>query len=503
MASKTLSQLTGGRPFETGDIVYTRNNTLTSGETLLECDAASFNTGTYPDLATLISASRQVQNVEYFRNSDDEMVLFPEYFAVGEGTNGRCVLACTNDWGLGAVDGEQYIWVTPNNTDIGTRGSATKQTDVYIDADAVYPAIMTQTTAGNDLVVEYDTPHDANFFGPSSRTVDITDNHDPRESLHQEVSAKLAVSGNGLIGIACSIYGTTTAALYVGSNATHAFLDTSWTKSSNTLTVGGPGVAERSPHFLNRGAINNTGSDAVFPSSLGVFRTVDTGVNIAGPTLLTNNEPARGLAMDSSDNVYAVSLDGNYIDKSTDTGATWSNVFKITDIPVLLPEGYPRPTMRDIDVDSSDRIYVLADSVPAAGVNTILVLYLSTDAGVTWTHTVQPIVPSPFNVRDIDRYSAADPIKSLPSLPSDNATLSTTDSVGHIPLIVRHMRVKPDGTKMYFSNQNPYFDFHGRNQDGTVQDRPGFPGVSGILYEADITAGSFLPYLPGFRIVSS
>jgi hypothetical protein len=65
------------------------------------------------------------------------------------------------------------------------------------------------------------------------------------------------------------------------------------------------------------------------------------------------------------------------------------------------------------------------------------------------------------------------------------------------------MRVKPDGTKMYFSNQNPYFDFHGRNQDGTVQDRPGFPGVSGILYEADITAGSFLPYLPGFRIVSS
>ena len=153
-------------------------------------------------------------------------------------------------------------------------------------------------------------------------------------------------------------------------------------------------------------------------------------------------------------------------------------LFKITDIPVLLPEGYPRPTMRDIDVDSSDRIYVLADSVPAAGVNTILVLYLSTDAGVTWTHTVQPIVPSPFNVRDIDRYSGADPIKHLPTLPSDNATLGTTDSVGHIPLIVRHMRVKPDGTKMYFSNQNPYFDFHGRNQDGTVQDRPGFPGVS-------------------------
>ena len=469
MATKTLSQLVGGGGREVGELVPSVAASLADGKVLLDCDGSAFNVVTYPALAAIISATRGIGEVKVRRASNGQRLVHADHFAVSP--DGTQVLGIANENFITSPAGGSGILidgvVTPNGTSPNANDDNCSQCYFSSEANKGYIQI---DTVNRDFEIRYATV-DGTFPG-TNRVVDTLQLHDTSELLRAiPCGGSLVYTANAQEAIACSFNITDNGPrLYYGNNASGFWADTSWT------TGAAPTVTLDDGWLNGYGAANATLAISMWPTNIGMFVSTDTGATWASEgIMMPGNVAPIAVAMDSSNNGYALDIRRAKVSKSTDSGASWTEVFHVSDIPIILPEGFGRIRLRDVKVDSSNRIYVLADS--NNGFDSIAVLYVSTDAGASWTHMVQGLVERAGLFTE-DRVSQTsyvdaimDPYLALASGEADEQKVNA--EFGRMQLV-------PDGSKIY------------------VNDRRGF-----TLYETEITAASYLPYLPGFKIVAA
>lgn len=470
MATKTLSQLVGGGGKEVGELVATTASALADGKVLLDCDGSSFNTTTYPELAAIISATRGLGPVRVFKRFQGMRLVTADHYAVSP--DGTQALGVTNQF-LAPVTtplggGATLVDDTTPGYDSAANSTTRDRTGQCYFITEAQKGFLEIETSLRELVLKWSETDNGQVPG-SSRIIDTVDLHDHEEDLRKvPCGASLVYSSDTLEALACDIDSTGHVDLFYGTNAGGFWDDAAWPlQAQSALTYG-------NDYLEGYGAADSAILKSLWPTSVGLFISTDTGVSWAVEgARMPNNTVAIAVAIDSTDIMYALSPD--QVAKSTNDGAAWSGVLDVLDINVPLPVDYSPIKFRDVKVDSSDRVYVLGDA--NNGRATVAILYVSTDAGVTWTYMVQPFV-DPAGVFDGGLVTSGGYKDYRQTIYTKTNSALGDESQVHAEFY--RMQLKPDGSKIY------------------VNDRRGF-----TLYEADITAGSFLPYLPGYKVVAA
>ena len=492
MATKTLSQLVGGGGGQTGDLVQTTASTTSDGKTLLDCDGSAFNTGTYPNLATVISAGRGMGQFEYWVDGQGVWPSLVDHFAVSpDGTQCICV---GNDYFGSIANGGGGYMLDKNVTYTSSAGSSLATgTDccggAYFFTEA-RKGFVRIDTATLDIRLVYDTADD-NTMPISARVIDTTDQWDGSETTERPpCQGSIVISSNGQDAVFGGV-SNANVRLGIASNAGGFEADVAWAAgATSTTAIVGEG------HLTGYGVGNGDVSTTVWPTNYGIYVSTDGGSNFSQTgKYMPNGTTAIAVAMDSSDNIYAVSR--NQVAKSTDNGANWSKLFNITEVNVIRPNSYGDIRLVDVKIDSSNRIYVLgysttigtnyylqqaSDQIGASASNsnmnpmhfvgsTVAILFLSTDAGSTWTHHVMGQIPA------ARRYTDQNPRNSSSNHDRNNSEFLS--ALRYVTPEFLRMQIKSDGSALYVNDMSGH-----------------------TLWETTITAGSFLPYFPGYKIVA-
>lgn len=468
MAAKSLSSVVGGGGQNIGDLIATRASALADGKVLLPCDGSAFNTTTYSQLAAVIAATRGLGPVRYWRGVDNLRMVNAHHFAVSpDGT--QCLGISNQNFITVAVGGGGAL-IGDAGFDSDNPGLADDHSGQCFFATEANKGFIKVEITPRDITFTYSTT-DNGAFPTTDRVIDTTLIHDSNE-LVREVPCfgSIVYTANLQEAIICDVDGSDTVRCYYGTNAGGFWADTSWTvgaASTETVPEG---------YLLGYGVSNPDLSKSFWPTSRGIYVSTDTGATWATQAkLLPTNQNAVALAINSTEDVFAVGDRYDLVAKSTDDGVNWTTVLERDDILIIMPEGFGPIRFRDVKIDSSNRVYVLADA--NNGQYTVAILYVSTDGGTTWTYMVQPIVePAAVITEVISSGASYDEYKNDPRL-SASASGDADETKATAEFL--RMQLESDGSTLYVNDQRRF-----------------------TVYEAAITAGSFLPYLPGYKIVA-
>lgn len=472
MANKNLSAVIGSDNYDLGDLILTTATSLPSGRVLLDCDGSAFNITTYSELAAIIPATRGIGPVRQWKGFERQRMVSAKHYAVSP--DGTQLLGQINENFDGTAQGGHIALANTATDAFVSTSDVTDDSNgqCFFVSEAVKGIIKYDVTLG-DLVLEYRTIDDGNI--PSSiRIIDTVDSHNSDEEDRDSPNiGSIVYTADTLEALICDVDASSGHAhCYYGTNAGGFWADSAWVASSD------PTFAIENGHMLGYGVAIPDLSKSYWPTSGGVFVSTDTGATWATEqSMLPDDQFAAELAINTTEDVFAVSSTWDQIAKSTDDCVTWSTVLEPNDIVVPMPEGFGPIRFRDVKIDSTDRVYVIADA--NNGQYSIAIFYLSTDGGTTWTHMVQPTVEIATALTRWRQHGSSQ-YENYKNDPFTNINWAFNPSVeSKHPAEFLRVQLKADGSKLY------------------VNDRRAC-----TVYEADITAASYLPYLPGHKIVA-
>ena len=355
MADKTLSQIVGGGGKEVGDYFRTKATVLANGRALLPCDGSA-STGN-PLLEALLPAGIVIAAPVADINT------------TGDGVHGAEFAFSTSNYKAVGTDGMNIIYRQYASTATNSHGNEIFR-GVGIAADGVESIVSGFDSVSDQLRIRYNLAGAA----PTTQKTIATDQYN---------DAVVVIKSDGTDAIVIANENNDRDTYVWGSDSG---IGGTWSNTSIT-NLGG---ANRSS--VNTPKANPTITYIVVFMSLGVWVTDDSGATWeTTDSILPDGNIGRQGAINSSLDIYCVTLSANKVYKSTDDAATWTTFFDMEDHFEELPSGFSSPNIQGVAIDSSDNVYVMGAFDPAddsVNVNQRAVfMFYSEDDGTTWSYT--------------------------------------------------------------------------------------------------------------------
>lgn len=359
MATKTLTQLAGSR-HELGEIIRSKATSLDDGRSLIECDGEI--TVSKPLLDAVLPDGMHMAHPTLVADSGGVKLIRAEKFDISD----------TNDIFLG-ISSEVNSEIE-HFDDGGTRAAATNVGfigDVAVNADGSQSYVASIEDSTFDLEILHNI---TSGIPNAAKDIDTGQNYQGTSlaaliSNNGEICKIIAASDNDDINVWTSTDGP----------------DGTWSE----ITPINPAAAVARIMGPTRGARgNSTLSEMVVPTDKGLWISDDSGATWTEDILLPNGQDPFSVAVTEAGIIYAVdALDTNFVYKTTDKGTNWTVIFDLGKrMRSMANLSQKHITLSNVEVDSSDNIYVLAFEQPTAtgASKAMIYLWYSSDGGVTW-----------------------------------------------------------------------------------------------------------------------
>lgn len=377
MANKTLSQVVGAGGVEIGDIIKTRATSLTDGKVLLDCDGSTLTPGSYPLLEALFNTGKGW--AQGFTPISSDGSSHEDNVAT---IHGRLSALADNGTTIAVIDDDVDVWFQNATATSETVAFIQGLGNIVMSADGQEVLVGVGQQGGtNDLIAHYSTSGGAPSSTVNIETTDV-----------MQSTAYTCINKAGTSGLVIS-YNSTDSTLdtYISG----ANIGTGYTLANAAGSLGGVGNPVNQPSRvcwtddLNGIALLNISTGG------GVWITSDRGANWTEEIDVPSRRTIVGIAIDQSDNLYALDSSYDVIWKTADKGTTWTRFLHIDDVASqfdFAAPGFQAIYFADLCIDANDNWYFFINSFNGgdqsgmAVMHRIGVLY-SGDQGTTWEYS--------------------------------------------------------------------------------------------------------------------
>lgn len=377
MANKTLSQVVGAGGVEIGDIIKTRATSLTDGKVLLDCDGSTLTPASYPQLEALFNTGKGW--AQGFTPISTNGTSHEDNTAVIEG---RLSAIADNGTTIAVVDDDEDLWFQNTSATSETAAFIQGMGNVVMSADGQEILLgVAQQGGTNDLIAHYSTSGGAPTSTVNIETSDV-----------MQSAAYTCINKAGTSGLVIS-YNSTDSALdtYISG----ANIGVGYTLANADTTLGGVGNPVNQPNAICW--TDDLQSVALLDISTGggVWITSDQGANWTEEIDVPGRRTIVGIALDQTDNLYAIDSTYDTVWKTADKGTTWTRFLHIDDVASkfdFAALGYQAIYFADIRIDANDNWYFFinsfngGDQSGSSVMHRIGVLY-SGDQGTNWEYS--------------------------------------------------------------------------------------------------------------------